>query len=242
MCCWICTARPRPWPWSGPPTRKPAPPSRTRFAAGYLPLRQRWQQRQGRSRPAATPWTAPPREISHGPASQDLPYLALNETHLARWRGNCLIAFGDPQTADDLAAALAAMDDSFTRAEARAAEREGTARMTRRRRPGFTRVSPLCGRQLSPRPSDASPTARRLPRTAPPVTGRLRSRPYPAAAPASTTTRPGRYPHARRADRREDVQRSDRNAAHCPGRPLQRQGHLKIVSNRFAETIFRTRA
>jgi hypothetical protein len=57
-------------------------------------------------------------EISYGPASQELPYLALNETHLARWRGNCLIAFGDPQTADDLAAALAAMDDSFTRAEA----------------------------------------------------------------------------------------------------------------------------
>jgi hypothetical protein len=47
-----------------------------------------------------------------------LPYIALNETHLARWRGNCLILFGDPQTADDLAAALAAMDDGFTRAEA----------------------------------------------------------------------------------------------------------------------------
>ena len=46
-----------------------------------------------------------------------------------------------------------------------------------------------CGAAASPRPSDASPTARRLPRTAPPVTGRLRSPPYPAAAPASTTTR-----------------------------------------------------
>jgi tetratricopeptide (TPR) repeat protein len=57
-------------------------------------------------------------EISYGAASEDLPYLALNETHLARWRGNCLVIFGDPQTADDLAAALAAMDDSFTRAEA----------------------------------------------------------------------------------------------------------------------------
>ena len=32
-----------------------------------------------------------------------------------------------------------------------------------------------------------------------------------------------------------------RNAAHCPDWPLQRQGHPKIVSNRFAETIFRTR-
>jgi tetratricopeptide (TPR) repeat protein len=57
-------------------------------------------------------------EIGYGAASEDLPYLALNETHLARWRGNCLVMFGDPQTADDLNAALAAMDDSFTRAEA----------------------------------------------------------------------------------------------------------------------------
>ena len=57
-------------------------------------------------------------EVGHGPAGEDLPYLALNETHLARWRGNCLVTFGDPQTADDLSTALAAMDDSFTRAEA----------------------------------------------------------------------------------------------------------------------------
>jgi hypothetical protein len=49
-------------------------------------------------------------EISYGAASEDLPCLALNETHLARWRGNCLILFGDPQTAGDLTAALAAMD------------------------------------------------------------------------------------------------------------------------------------
>ena len=58
------------------------------------------------------------REIGHGAASEDLPYLALNEAHLARWRGNCLVMFGDPQTADDLNAALNAMDGSFTRAEA----------------------------------------------------------------------------------------------------------------------------
>ena len=30
-------------------------------------------------------------EISFGAACEDLPYLALNETHLARWRGNCLL-------------------------------------------------------------------------------------------------------------------------------------------------------
>jgi tetratricopeptide (TPR) repeat protein len=55
-------------------------------------------------------------EIGHGPS--DLPYLALNEPHLARWRGNCLVMFGDPQTADELNIALAAMDGDFTRAEA----------------------------------------------------------------------------------------------------------------------------
>jgi DNA-binding SARP family transcriptional activator len=41
----------------------------------------------------------------------------LNDAHLARWRGNCLVLFGDPQTADELTQALASMD-GFTRAEA----------------------------------------------------------------------------------------------------------------------------
>jgi transcriptional regulator with XRE-family HTH domain len=57
-------------------------------------------------------------EISHGPSGQDLPYLALNETHLTRWRGNCLVLFGDPETAGELSTALDAMDHDFTRAEA----------------------------------------------------------------------------------------------------------------------------
>jgi tetratricopeptide (TPR) repeat protein len=57
-------------------------------------------------------------EIGHGPSGADLPYLALNQTHLTRWRGNCLVMFGDPQTADELNIALAAMDGDFTRAEA----------------------------------------------------------------------------------------------------------------------------
>ena len=38
---------------------------------------------------------------------------------------------------------------------------ERAARVTRCRRPGFTRGLAVAGRQLSPRPSDASPTARR---------------------------------------------------------------------------------
>jgi len=57
-------------------------------------------------------------EVGHGPSGADLPYLALNETHLARWRGNCLVMFGDPQTAGELNIALDAMDGNFTRAEA----------------------------------------------------------------------------------------------------------------------------
>jgi hypothetical protein len=63
--------------------------------------------------------------------------------------------------------------------------------VTRRRRPGFNPGGlAVAGRAASPRPSDASPTARRQPAHGTPVTGRLRSPPYPAAAPASTTARP----------------------------------------------------
>jgi transcriptional regulator with XRE-family HTH domain len=35
-------------------------------------------------------------ELGYGPSGEDLPYLALDSTHLARWRGNCLVHFGDP--------------------------------------------------------------------------------------------------------------------------------------------------
>jgi len=38
----------------------------------------------------------------------------------------------------------------------------------------------------------------------------------------------------------EAVTVTGRDAAHRPGRPLQRQGHPKILSNRFAERIFGT--
>ncbi len=57
-------------------------------------------------------------ELDHGPSGEDLPYLALDSTHLARWRGNCLVHFGDPSTITDLTTALAGMDGTFTRAEA----------------------------------------------------------------------------------------------------------------------------
>lgn len=48
----------------------------------------------------------------------DMPYIALDRHHLARWRGNCLVRFGDPETVEDLRSALAGMDGTFNRAEA----------------------------------------------------------------------------------------------------------------------------
>ncbi|WP_433436297.1 hypothetical protein [Nonomuraea sp. CA-141351] len=46
-----------------------------------------------------------------------MPYLFINAHHVARWRGNCLVRFGDPDTADDLRSALAGMDGTYNRAE-----------------------------------------------------------------------------------------------------------------------------
>lgn len=58
------------------------------------------------------------RTLPPGPGDPGLPYLSLDDAHLARWRGNCLVTAGDPQAAEDLDAALAAMDRTFTRARA----------------------------------------------------------------------------------------------------------------------------
>ncbi|MGH3321320.1 MAG: helix-turn-helix domain-containing protein [Streptosporangiaceae bacterium] len=46
-----------------------------------------------------------------------IPFVTLNEAHLARWRGNCLARFGDPGVIDDLQYALSGIE-GFTRAEA----------------------------------------------------------------------------------------------------------------------------
>ena len=76
--------------------------------------------------------------------------------------------------------------------------------MTRRKWPGFTRGdSPFRAAAFRRALWAEAHQARRLPRTAPPVTGRLRFPPYPAAA--APAPRPGRRPRARSADRREDV-------------------------------------
>jgi len=96
-----------------------------------------------------------------------------------------------------------------------------SGRVTRRRWPGFTRGLAVAGRQLSPRPSDASPADAAAAAHGAPVAGRLRSPPYPAAAPASTTARPS--VSCQCAVTREDVTSTGRDAAHCPGWPLQPQ-------------------
>ena len=56
--------------------------------------------------------------LPSGPGDPDLPFLSLDASHLARWRGHCLARLGVAGAVDDAASALDAMDRSFTRAEA----------------------------------------------------------------------------------------------------------------------------
>lgn len=59
------------------------------------------------------------RLLPDGDGDAELPYVALNATHLARWRGNCLVHFGDSETIGDLKSALSAMrPGAYARAEA----------------------------------------------------------------------------------------------------------------------------
>lgn len=53
-----------------------------------------------------------------GPGDPDMPYLSLDAHHLARWRGNCLVRFDDPETVEIPRSALAGMDGTYNRAEA----------------------------------------------------------------------------------------------------------------------------
>jgi hypothetical protein len=69
-----------------------------------------------------------------------------------------------------------------------------------------------------------------------PGTGRSRSPPSrPDAVPHEQGQAVTLAPGAPIAVRK--VTATGRTAANCPGRPLQRQGHPEILSNRFAETI-----
>jgi transcriptional regulator with XRE-family HTH domain len=57
-------------------------------------------------------------QLPRASAEPGLPYLALDEVHLARWRGHSLARLGDTEAIGDLRSALDRMDHSFTRAEA----------------------------------------------------------------------------------------------------------------------------
>jgi len=48
----------------------------------------------------------------------DLPYIVLNDVHLARWRGNAWARLGDAEAIEELHAALGGLDSTFTRARA----------------------------------------------------------------------------------------------------------------------------
>jgi hypothetical protein len=96
--------------------------------------------------------------------------------------------------------------------------------VTRRRRPGFTRgVSPLRGGSFAAsfgrKPYDAAAAAPNDPGDRPPAVpavSRCRARQHHGQAVSDAPSAPiaGRMSQA-----------PGRNAAHCPGRPLQRQGH-----------------
>lgn len=58
------------------------------------------------------------RLLPEGPGDPDLPFLALDASHLARWRGHCHARLGLSGALDDASLALDVMDHSFTRAEA----------------------------------------------------------------------------------------------------------------------------
>ncbi len=73
------------------------------------------------------------------------------------------------------------------------------ARVTRRRRPGFTLGSRRCGAAAFAASFGRKPYGAAAAAHGTPVTGRLRSRPYPAAAPASTTARPSPSRQTRRS-------------------------------------------
>jgi transcriptional regulator with XRE-family HTH domain len=55
--------------------------------------------------------------LPEGDGDPEMPYLSINVHHFARWRGSCLLRFGDPGTVEDLRSALAGMDGTYNRAE-----------------------------------------------------------------------------------------------------------------------------
>jgi tetratricopeptide (TPR) repeat protein len=72
----------------------------------------------GAERQARTALDEATRFLPARPVEGELPFVFLNENHLARWRGNCLARLGAAEAVNDLTHALAALDPTFKRAEA----------------------------------------------------------------------------------------------------------------------------
>jgi hypothetical protein len=135
----------------------------------------------------------------------------------------------------------------------RATPTAGTGNASWREQPGESRAAggpaisgkvrrglAVAGRQL--RRALRAEALRRdeLPRTAAPAPAAAGPRRHAPVPRHTSRAKPSRSRRVRRSPC-ERSQPPGRNVAHYPGRPLQRQGHPKILSNRFAERIFGTR-
>ena len=126
-------------------------------------------------------------------------------------------------------------------AEISRGNRELERRENRQSQAGGNRGTRLLRGGSMPRPTGGSPPGAALP----PVSCPRSPQAAGAGSNAPAVTAPARAgravvltPGAPIAVRTSQV--PGRNAAHCPGRPLRRQGHPKVLSNRSAERIFGT--
>jgi tetratricopeptide (TPR) repeat protein len=72
----------------------------------------------GQDHPARAALDHATRLLPTNPDKESLPYLALNEAHLTRWRGHCLARLGATEAVKELSAAVEQADHTFTRATA----------------------------------------------------------------------------------------------------------------------------
>jgi hypothetical protein len=100
---------------------------------------------------------------------------------------------------------------------------------TRRKQPGFNRGTRRCRAAASAasfgrKPCGAAAAAHGTPGDRPPAVPAVSPLPRPPAS------RPDRQPRATCAGAIKVSQRPGRNAAHCPGWPLQRRGHPPLIA------------
>lgn len=96
---------------------KPTPQRRRCCARGLLqPRVKRWRP-TAIALDASAPLTAQPSLLPSAQAPDFRPYVALDATHLERWRGHALTRIGEPAAVDVLSSALERLDPTFARAE-----------------------------------------------------------------------------------------------------------------------------